>query len=163
MSKKSKYENGSAAGFTLVELLFVAAIGMIMAGMAIPAARSAIASYQLDAAADSAAGAIQGTRYQAIMHGYPYQVDFDATANTYQVYSEAGTATTFSTVGSAVPISAVQIAINAGSTNHVTLQFKPNGAVTVSSGQTTPVSFTISYNGTTKTLTVSNYGSVSVQ
>jgi hypothetical protein len=44
------------------------------------------------------------------------------------------------------------------STN-TTINFKPNGAVTTSIGTNT---FTITYMGTTKTITVSNYGNVTV-
>ena len=113
---------GSNRGFSLIEILVALLIGSVLTAMAIPATRSALASYQLDAALDSVTGAIQGTRYQAI---------------------SAGT--------------------SGGSPAHATLQFKANGAVLVASGQTPPLSFTISYNGTTKTITVSNYGSISVQ
>jgi Tfp pilus assembly protein FimT len=168
MSKKNIHRNCAAAGFTLMELLLIVALVLTLTAIAIPTARSAIASYQLDAAVDSASGAIQGTRYQAIMHGYLYQVDIDSTANRYQVLSEVPPAAAFSAVGNAVPISTTQIAVavgtaNPGLTGHLIMQFKPNGSVSVTSGQAMPVSFTIAYNGTTKTLTVSNYGSVSIR
>jgi len=61
---------GSNRGFSLIEILVALLIGSVLTAMAIPATRSALASYQLDAALDSVTGAIQGTRYQAIMHGY---------------------------------------------------------------------------------------------
>jgi Tfp pilus assembly protein FimT len=143
-------------------------VGSILTAMAFPVAQSAIASLQLDAAVDSASGAIQSTRYQAIMHGYPYQVDINATTNTFQISNEVPPASTFSPVGSSVPISGSNITIGVGTTNssssgHLILQLKANGSVTASSGQSMPASFTISYNGTTKTLTVSNYGAISVQ
>lgn len=145
-----------AAGYSLVELLIVVAIALLMAAFAIPATRSAIASYQLSAAVDSATGAIQGARYQAIMQGYPYQVAFSSTNNTFQVLNEAPPATSFTNVGSAVPLSAVGITLSAPTT----FQFKPNGSVSAVVGT---MSFTITYNGTTKTITVSNYGSINVQ
>ncbi len=158
----------SNRGFSLVEILVALLIGSLLTAMAIPATQSALASYQLDAAIDSVTGIIQGSRYQAIMHGYPYQVDIDPVANTFQLSSEPGGANAYTAVGSAVPISGSAITINAGTTNsntpqHATLQFKANGSVIVASGQTPPLSFTISYKGTTKTITVSNYGSISVQ
>ncbi len=168
MNKKSIHGNCAAAGFSILETLVVVAIGLVMAAITIPTARTAIASYQLDAAVDSAAGAIQGTRYQAIMHGYPYQVDFNAAANQFQILNEVPPAATFSAVGTAVPISSSAVAMavgtaSSGSTGHLILQLKPNGSVITSSGQAMPAIITISYNGTTKTLTVSNYGSVSIQ
>src|SRR5579863_9062079 len=83
-------------GFSILELVVVLAIAMVMVIMAIPAARSAVATYQLDAAADGASGAIQAARYQAIMHGYPYQVNLNSTNNQYQILNEVPPATTFS-------------------------------------------------------------------
>jgi Tfp pilus assembly protein FimT len=129
---------------------------MVMGAMAIPITQAAMWNFQLSAAVDSVTGAIQTTRYQAIMHGYPYQVTIDATHNTFQVLSEAPPATSFTNVGNAVPLSAVPITVSTATT----LQFKGNGAVSATTGA---MSFTISYKGTTKTLTVSNYGSITVQ
>jgi prepilin-type N-terminal cleavage/methylation domain-containing protein len=155
-------------GFSLIELLMVLLIGTVLTVMAIPASRTAIATYRLDAAVNSVTGAIQSTRYQAIMHGYPFQIDIDGTANTFQVSSEPGGTTTFTATGTAIPLSGSAVTINVGTTNststgHVILQFKPNGSILATSGQSMPMSFTVSYNGTTKTLTVSNYGAISVQ
>lgn len=156
-----------SAGFSLVEMVLVVALSMVMAAMAIPAMRSAAATYQLDSAADSASGAIQGARYQAIMHGYPYQVNFNSANNQFQLLSEVPPATTFSTVGGSVPISAQNVTMNLGTagtgfTGHLILQFSPNGSVTVASGQAMPATFTIAYNGTTKHFTVANYGTISI-
>jgi prepilin-type N-terminal cleavage/methylation domain-containing protein len=149
-------ESRPSAGFTMIELLLVVAISLILGAMAIPATRSAIATYELSAAVDSVTGAIQTTRYQAIMHGYSYQVAFDNTQNTYQVLSEVPPAASFSNVGSPVILSAEPVNLSA----MTTLQFKPNGSVSATVGA---MSFTITYNGTTKTITVSNYGSINVQ
>ena len=146
----------SAAGFTMVELVLVLVVSLILTAMAIPKFSSAVATYELNGAVESAESAIQGTRYQAIMHGYQYEVTFDATHNTFQVLSEVPPATTFSNVGNAVPLSGVPITVSAATT----FLEKPNGSVSATVGA---MSFSISYQGTTKTLTVSNYGSVSVQ
>jgi Tfp pilus assembly protein FimT len=144
------------AGFSLIEILFVMVVAMVMAAMAIPQTRAAMASYELSAAVESASGAIQSTRYQAIMHGYEYELAFDNTANTFQVLNEVPPAAAFTNVNSAVPISGDAITVSASPT----FLFKPNGSVSAVSGT---MSFTISYRGTTKTLTVSNYGSISIQ
>lgn len=151
-----RQRRSSSAGFSLVELLLVVIISLILGAISIPATRSALANYQLTAAVDGATGAIQGTRYQAIMHGYQYQVAFNNTQNTYQVLSEAPPATTFTDVNNAVPLSAEPITVS----GPTTLQFKPNGSVSAILGA---MSFTITYNGVTRTVTVSNYGSIHVQ
>jgi Tfp pilus assembly protein FimT len=166
MGKKNTYESCSAAGFSVLELLLIMSVILILSGMAIPAGRSAMKTYQLDAAADSAYGAIQAARYQAIMHGYLYQVDINSNNNQIQVSSEVPPAVTFSSVGSALPISGSQVTVgvgtaSAGLAGHLILQFKANGSVSVTSGQTMPANLTIAYNGTTKHLTVSNYGAIS--
>jgi type IV fimbrial biogenesis protein FimT len=160
--KAAASRGNASAGFTLIELLLTMAMVIVLAAMAIPAAHSAIASYQLSAATQYVSGVIQSTRYQAIMHGYPYQLDLNAATAACQISSEPGGTTSFSNVGGAVPISGSPIAVGTGSTGHATMQFKANGSVVIVSGQTPPMSLTISYNGTTKTITVSNYGSVTV-
>src|SRR5665213_2527394 len=143
------------AGFSLLELLLVLTVAGIMSAMAIPPMQSAIASYQLTAAVDSATWAVQSTRYQAIMHGYPYRIAFDSTQNTYQILSQPPS-TVFANVGTAVPLSGSPIAFSA----NTTLQFSPNGSVSAPLGQ---MNFSITYKGATKTATVSNNGSISVQ
>jgi len=168
MNKKRFQERRRVAGFTMLEAVLVMLVALVMAAMAIPSARSAIASYELSAAVNSVTGAIQGARYQAIMHGYLYQVDIDGTANTTQVSSEIPPAITYSATAAAVPISADAVAVGVGTPNsssagHAILQFKPNGAIVIASGQAAPMTLTVSYNGTTKTVTVSNYGSITVQ
>jgi Tfp pilus assembly protein FimT len=168
MSKKNTHRKSAAGGFSLIELLLVVAFALIMAALSIPTARSTIASYQLDGAVNTVSGAIQSTRYLAIMHGYSYQVDIDSTTNQFTILSEAPPATAFTAVGSAVSVSTKPVVIAVGTaspsvTGHLILQFKANGSISITSGQAIPITFTIAYNGTTKTLTVSNYGSISVQ
>jgi prepilin-type N-terminal cleavage/methylation domain-containing protein len=142
-----------AAGFSLIEMLLVISIALILLAMGIPNLMSAIRSYQLNAAVDATAGIVQGTRYQAIMHGYPYEVTLDPASNTYQILSEPPTATVFSNLGSAVPISSSPVVIG----TPTTFLFKPNGSVSVTAGN---MNFTIAYQGRTATITVSNYGSI---
>jgi Tfp pilus assembly protein FimT len=156
------------AGFTLVELLLVIAFTLIMLALSVPTVRMTVASFHLDGAVDTVSGTIQSTRYLAIMHGYPYQVDINSTTNQFTVLSEAPPATAFTAVGNAVSISTAPVVVGVGTasssnTGHLILQFKANGSVSITSGQATPISLTVAYNGTTKTLTVSNYGSISVQ
>jgi type IV fimbrial biogenesis protein FimT len=167
MSKKRIPRKSHARGFTLIELLLVVAFALIMSALAIPKVSATIASYQLDGAADTLSGAVQGARYQAIMHGYPYQVDIDSTTNQCTILSEAPPAATFTAVANAVPITSIPAVIGVGTANpsqtgHLILQFKANGSILVASGQPGAIQFTIAYDGTTKHFTVSNYGSISI-
>lgn len=145
---------GNARGFTLVELIMVVLVGSILTAAAIPQIQRALYAYRLRSAVDSATWAIQSTRYQALQEGYPYQVVFTASTGKYQIQN-LPSGTTYTNVGSAVPLSGTAIAM----TPNTTLQFKPNGSVVASVGG---LSFTISYQGTTETITVTNYGNVSV-
>lgn len=146
-----------ANGFTMIETAITVSIVMILLAFGVPSMLSTIDSYKLNAAATSASWAIQTTRYQALMKGYPFQLTFSTANNTYQVSSEPPGAAIFSNVGGAVPITGAPVTISA----NAQLQFKGNGAVSavVVGSQT----FTITYKGRTKTITVSNYGSVKVQ
>ena len=145
------------SGFTMLEVAIIISIVMILLAFGIPSMMSTIDTYNLNAAATSASWAIQTTRYQALMKGYPYQLTFSTATNSYQITSEPPSAGIFSNVGGAVPISSHPVVLSAG----VQLQFKGNGSVSsvVAGSQT----FTITYKGRTKTITVSNYGSVTVQ
>jgi Tfp pilus assembly protein FimT len=168
MKEKTTREKHPEAGFSMLEVALVMMIALLMAAMAIPTFRSAVATYQLDAAVDNITGAIQGARYQAIMHGYMYQVDVNSATNQIQISSEIPPATAFSPTSAALPISSQGVVVGVGTpgsgfANHATLQFKANGAVLLASGQASPMVLTVTYNGTTKTITVSNYASIKVQ
>jgi Tfp pilus assembly protein FimT len=136
--------------------LMVAIVGILLA-FGIPSLFSTVKIFQLNAAADSITWAIQTTRYQAIMKGYPYQLTLSAANNTSQLASQPTGAGAFTNVGSAIPISGNPIILSASTV----LQFKGNGSVTATAGNSQTISVT--YTGRTKTITVSNYGSISVQ
>ena len=110
---------------------------------------------KLHAAADSVAWAMQSTRYQALQKGYTYELTISAANNTYQVLSKPIGASSFSNVGGAVPLTASPVTVSATTT----LTFSPNGSVTVVAGAQT---ITLTYSGFTETVTVTNYGSVTV-
>jgi Tfp pilus assembly protein FimT len=147
------------AGFSLIELTMTLAVGIILAALAVPAVRSAIQYFRVRSAASSIAGAIQSTRYRAIFDGCPYNITLNKTANTLQVGSETASgntcAATFTNVGAAVPFGSTAVALN----QDVTLQFRPSGYVQATTATTT---FTLTYGSTTKTVTVSSYGNISV-
>lgn len=144
-------------GFTLLELMVVMLVVLVLSAIALPQVQAALNSYRLNAAVSASTWAIQTTRYQAIMHGYPYQIAFNAATNAYQVSSEPPGAAAFSNVGTPVPIANQLITFSTSTT----LQFSPNGSVSPILGAMT---YSISsIQGGTKNVTVSNYGSITIQ
>jgi prepilin-type N-terminal cleavage/methylation domain-containing protein len=149
----------ATAGFTLIELLVVIAIAMVLTGMALPLTINAMRSYQLTAAVSAATGAIQSTRYMAVMHGYPYEITFTPATNSYQVFSEPGGATTYTAVGTAIPITGSGgISIS----RTVTYQFLAGGTVTETSSPPNMVFSITNKWGGSHTITVTGVGNVSV-
>ena len=146
----------------MIELSIVLLIAMVIAGMAVPIIKSSINSYRLRSAVASATWAIQSTRFQALMESYSFKVTIqgDASGNnpTYQIASQPPGAAGFSNVGTAVPLSGSPVNLTAATV----IQFKPNGTVTVTQGGTAATSFQISYVGNSNTITVSNYGNLSI-
>ena len=93
-------------------------------------------------------------QHALLAKGYPYQVVFNATNVTYQVQNLPSGAT-YQNVGGVVPLAAWPMTFN----QNTTINFKPNGMVTATVGSNV---FTITYQGSTATITVSNYGNVTV-
>jgi prepilin-type N-terminal cleavage/methylation domain-containing protein len=142
-------------GFTMIEVVIVLLIGSILTAMAIPQVKSQLYAYRLNSAVAMAKWSIQSTRFQSLMKGYPYQVAFSSANFNYQIQN-LPSGVTYQNVGGTVPLASWPMTLSADTT----LQFKPNGTVTAPVGG---LSFTITYQGTTKTITVSNYGNVTVQ
>jgi Tfp pilus assembly protein FimT len=145
----------SRRGYTAVELVMGLLVGLVLTGMAIPQVQSGLYTYRLKGATANSVWAIQSTRYQSLMEGYPYQVVFSQANQTYQVQNLPPGSASYANVGTAVPLSGSSVTLN----QDTTLQFRPNGSVTATVGA---LSFVITYQGKTATLTVSNYGNVSV-
>jgi Tfp pilus assembly protein FimT len=150
-------KRSKAAGFTMMEAALTVAIVGILLTFGIPSLFGTVKIFRLSAAADSVTWSIQTTRYQSIMRGYPFQLTLNNTNNTYQVASQPPGSASFTNVGTAVPISGSPITLAAGTV----LQFKGNGSVTATAGNSQTI--TVSYAGRTKTITVTNYGSITVQ
>jgi prepilin-type N-terminal cleavage/methylation domain-containing protein len=152
----------ASRGFSLIELAMVMMIAMITAGFALPIVQTTVNKYQLKAATSGATWAIQSTRFQALMEGYPYEVTFAGSTGgvnpTYQIANETVGATSFSNVGTAIPLSGKPVVLGATTT----FVFQPNGTVATSPASSAPYTLTIAYSGTTETITVSNYGNVDV-
>ena len=144
-----------ARGFSLIEMLMVVGIGMILAALAIPSVKSSLIRYRLQGAIANSTWAIQSTRYQALMQGYPYQVVFTTSNNSYQIQNLPPGTLSYANVGNPVPLSGSPIILSADTT----LQFKPNGFVTAAVGA---YSYAISYNGICQKVTVTNYANISL-
>jgi Tfp pilus assembly protein FimT len=137
-------------------------IGITVTAFAVPIVSSVLSYYRLRSAVSSATWAVQSVRFQALQQGYPFQVAFSGGTGglnpSYQISSEPIGATSFSNVGSSVPLSGAPVVLG----SNITFQFKGNGVVSTSPVSTAPYTFTITYSGTTETITVSNYGNVDV-
>lgn len=153
------YRNSASlapAGFTLIEIVIVLAVLTALTAISLPLFQNASTSYRMSSAVLAVTGAIQSTRYQAIMHGYPYTLALDPTSQTYQVQNEPPGTSSFTNVGTAIPWSSDKGITLSPAT---TLQFSPGGIVTVNSGS---MVFTLSNGTTTETITVSEVGNVTV-
>jgi prepilin-type N-terminal cleavage/methylation domain-containing protein len=147
---------GKAKGFSLAEMLIVLTVGTILTIMAVPSIKAGLRNYRIDGAISSITWSIHSTRYQALMNGYPYQVVFTSSNNSYQIQnSPGGVAGPYSNVGTTVPFSSYPVTLSA----NTTLNFRPNGFVTATTGA---LNFTITYQGVCQKLTVTNYGNVSI-
>ena len=74
---------GDARGFTLVELLFAAAIAATLAAMALPAARDGAEGVQVNTAARYLAARLSGARMQAVARSTSLGLRFDPAALDY--------------------------------------------------------------------------------
>jgi Tfp pilus assembly protein FimT len=150
------------AGFSVMEIVMVMIIGITVTASAVPIISNVLSYYRLRSAISTATWAVQSVRFQALEKGYPFQVAFSGGTGginpSYQISSEPIGATSFSNVGSSVPLSGAPVVLGSS----ITFQFKGNGVVSTSPVSTAPYTFTLSYSGTTETITVSNYGNVDV-
>jgi len=143
-------------GYSFLQIVITLVVVSTLVAMALPTTVNALRNYRLTAAVSAATGAISATRYQAIMHAYSYNITFNSSNATYQLASEPPPATSFTNVGTAIPISGVHdVTIN----QTTTLQFNANGTVSATTGA---MSFTISNGLLTKTISVTGVGDVSV-
>jgi prepilin-type N-terminal cleavage/methylation domain-containing protein len=150
------------AGFSMIELIMVLLVGSILTVCAIPTVASTIKQYRLRSAVAGATWAIQSVRFQSLMEGYPFQVTFQGNSSginpSYQIASKPSGATSYSNVGSSIPLSGSPVTLTAATV----VQFQPNGTVAITQGGTAVTSMQITYSGYSDTITVSNYGNVSI-
>ncbi len=163
-----------AKGTTLLELLVVLAVVGVLFAMAAPNFKNSFSSVHLSSATSAVSGAIQSTRYRAVVSGCQYQIVFSASTITYQLTSQALTGTpascqtteSFTNVGATVPWSGNGNGITLQAST--TLQFQPNGIVTLASGGSTGCAtnalacLRLSNGSTTSTINISGVGNVTV-
>jgi prepilin-type N-terminal cleavage/methylation domain-containing protein len=147
----------NARGFTTIEMLLVLTITSILAAVAIPLTRSSLRAYNFGATVSGLTGAIQSTRYQAIMKGYPFALTISQAVGTYQISSKPTGALVFSNVGA--PFTLEPGAVITFNTPTTTIQFNPNGTVQATVGG---LGFSMSDGYSTKDIIVSGVGNVTV-
>ena len=161
---------GTTAGTSLLELMVVVGIVGVMLAIALPSLRTSLKSAHLSAATSAVTGAIQSTRFKSIVSGCNYSHRLFPDQHHLPDYradsigAPPTCAATYSNVGSALPWSTSGDVKLLAST---TLQFSPNGIVSLSSGGSSPcarVACLKLSNGTvaTNTIIVSGVGNVTV-
>lgn len=112
----------------------VVSITIVLAAVSKPFFSNSINGFRLSAAVSAATGALSVTRFQAIMHGCPYELIFTSSTMSYQMYNElpatvgANCATSFAASGSAVPLPSAGPITMSGTS--FTFTFNSNGTVT---------------------------------
>lgn len=165
----SRYKGCGAVGTTLLELTVVLAIVGVLLAISVPSFQSSLKIAHLSAATTQVRGAILSTRFQAIMQGCPYTIAFYQNNQNYQIQGQTpqnNPPTCTANTAVTIPWSTSGDVTLSAST---TLQFAPNGIVTLVSGGSTPcptgtVACLILSNGTptTNTLFISGAGNVTV-
>jgi Tfp pilus assembly protein FimT len=150
------------AGFTMIELVMVMLVAMVISAFALPIVSDVVNFYRLRSAVANTTWAIQSVRFQALMAGYPFQVTFAGGTGginpSYQIASMPSGTLVYSNVGGAIPLSGSPAVLTAGTV----VQLLPNGVVTMTAGGVTSTTMQIAYAGNSNTITVSNYGNISV-
>jgi Tfp pilus assembly protein FimT len=146
----------SSGGFTLLELMLVVALGMVVAGIAIPNLLTMNRTYRLATASSTVASKVHQARANALKRNRPSWVLVDGAAGTVQVQStDAGGATI--TVGDSDPIPQ-GVTFGTG-TAQATLTFDSMGRP-LNPPQT--IQLQIAGSGLTRTITVTSTGRVTV-
>ncbi|HUF24322.1 MAG TPA: GspH/FimT family pseudopilin [Vicinamibacterales bacterium] len=145
----------SQAGFTLIEMMLVAALMIVIAGIALPNLRSTTETYRLSTAAVAVASKVHQARTNALKRNRPSWVLVDGTARTVQVQSVDATGT-INIGGPEFMPSGIVFASGAGT---VTLTFDSMGRP-VNPPQTIQLLYPGSGLGLSRTVTVTSTGRV---
>jgi hypothetical protein len=131
---------------------------MVLASIAVPVITNSLRVFTYKSSIAAFTGAIQGTRYQAIYHGCPYQLAFSSATMTYTVASQVppvgntSCLTAMGTASPAIPLPGRGVKL----TGDLTLLFHPSGQVVATVGTMTPV---LTYSGQpNEMITISAFG-----
>jgi type II secretory pathway pseudopilin PulG len=143
----------------MIEILIVIAIVLVLAGIAIPVFTTAMNNYRISAAVSATTGAIQSTRFQAIMHGCEYLLILTPSTMSYQIQTEASTIGATSCLSSPVLVTPAQ--------GSATTPLPSTGPITATglvscTSPTSSVAGCTAMTGTTITYTFNSNGVVNV-
>ena len=146
----------ASAGFTLLELMLVVAIGMVIAGIALPNLLTMNRTYRLASASSTVASKVHQARANALKRNRPSWVLVDGAAGTVQVQSTGAGGVTVN-VGGADPIP--QGVIFGTGAAQATLTFDSMGRPL---NPPQSIQLRITGSGLTRTITVTSTGRVTI-
>ena len=157
----------NSRGFTLLEVVMAMAVAIILTAISMPIVKTTLANYRMTSAVNSVTGVINSSRYRAIYNGYPYNITFTKANGTtipaaqYQLANKIPPATSFTNVGTTIPVVSNDVTLN----SNVTLEFSPGGKVTATTGSLSNIKLTYkegTSDAQSRTITVTTYGNISV-
>jgi type IV fimbrial biogenesis protein FimT len=157
---------GNQRGFSLPEILIIAAIIGVISGIAIPAMTSALERNRLRGGADIMAGQLRAARLAAITRNASFRVAFDCpTAGTVRVLAVTGDAAIddavdrcSNTIANDGPTALVPPTITYGAPPTITF----NGRGQASTGGALPLTIAVSHGAITRNVVVSATGRVQI-
>lgn len=155
-SQMARTNASSPAGFTLIEMLLVAALMIVIAGITLPNLRSMTDTYRLSTAAVAVASKVHQARTNALKRNRPSWVLVDGTARTVQVQSNDAGGGTIDIGGPEFMPAGIAFASGAAT---VTLTFDSMGRP-VNPPQTIQLLYPGSGLGLSRTVTVTSTGRV---
>jgi len=175
--------HSNARGFSLIELVLVAAVAATVTAIAVPVLNSMSESTKLSNAAQQVERELQRARLKAVANNTPLRFRTNCpSAGYYRIVEKLGTAadtntsrcsaTTYPWPPADNDLSTtpnfdgpVREMSNSATVTTASIEFRPDGtAWNLTSGTevalTTPLSLTVTRNGNTKTITVNSLGKV---
>jgi len=80
-------KNKKTAGFSLIEMVVVAAVILVVIAIALPSFKQTLDGYRLDASGRAVASLLQQTRIQAARHNQPFYAQIDTSTTPNRAYA----------------------------------------------------------------------------